>query len=243
MNVRVIACTLVFTSTMFSQSYLSKIIPGFDKLDAPRAVAVSVARTDSSILFTFNGAEFSITQSGDLLEPNITVRKGESVVSQQVLEASPFFPDVECTVVSFDADHNGVNDLFVVFPYGISGRNANVEIIASYFFFPNGSMKFVKLRTYYGDVNLFRDFMHDGQYEFACINYVGSDSVEYDAVNLFSIDQGVFENVTRSAPGFPLFVKRSDSEFTAIKQLPSLLDKNWYLEKPDALLSTNPLLN
>jgi hypothetical protein len=243
MNVRTLVLFLVFSSSLSAQSFLSNVIPGFDALDKPQITKVNVTRTDSSIRFAFHGSEFSITQSGDLVEPLITARKGATAVDRQLLEASPFFPDVECTVVSFDADRNGVNDLFVVFPYGISGRNANIEIIASYFFFPDSSMKFVKLRTYYGDTDLFRDYTHDGRYEFACINYVGEDSVEYDAVNLFSVKDGVFTNISRKTLGFPVFVKRADSESSVIKQLPSPMEKSWYLEKPDALLVNNPLTN
>lgn len=240
---RYLLCTLLCTTTLSAQSYLSQIIPKFESFTTPVLKAVAVARSDSAIQFKFQSADFSIVQSGELVQPLITVRNNGKVVDQELIDASPFFPDAECHVVSFDADHNGVDDLFISFPYGLTGLNSNVDVIAAFFFFPDSSLKFVNLRSYYGGLDLFRDYERDGRYEYACINEVWSGSVEYDAVNLFSLNQGVFANCTRSTPGFPIFVEKADSGPVVVKELPPSITADWYLKRPDVLANTTQASN
>jgi hypothetical protein len=236
MKKRILFLTLVFSSVLFSQSYISRIIPDYQKLDKPAIKTIAVERTNSAIQFTFHSAHFSITQSGDLVQPLITVEQKGKVADKELIDA-------ECTIVSFDADRNGVTDCFIVFPYGLTGSNANVDIVASFFFFPDSSFKFVNLRSYYGDTDLFRDFNHDGRYEYACVNELWSNSVEYDAVNLFSINNGVFTNCTKTTPGFPVIAERTNSGPVILKQLPASITADWYLKRPDVLLNSTEALN
>ena len=243
MKRRFLLLTLLFSSTLFSQSYVRHIIPQYDTFARPHIKAINVERTNSAIQFAFHSTQFSITQSGDLVQPLITVTKNGKIADKELINASPFFPDAECTIVSFDADQNGVTDCFIVFPYGLTGSNVNVDIVASFFFFPDSSFKFVNLRSYYGDTDLFRDFNHDGRFEYACVNELWSNSTEYDAVNLFSIKDGVFSNCTNSTPGFPVFAERTESGPVVLKQLPASIAAEWYLKKPDVLLNSTEALN
>jgi hypothetical protein len=242
-NLQSVILVLLVTTTLSAQSYVSKIIPNFESFKTPAIVGVAVARTDSSIQFKFHSSDFSITQSGELVQPLITVLKNQSVVARQLMHASPFFPDAECKVVSFDADQNGVDDLFIVFPYGLTGEDANVEIAAAFFFFRDSSFKYVCLRSYYGDTDLFRDYNQDGRYEFACINELESGPDVYDAVNLFSIKDGIFTNISKTTVGFPVFVEETTSGPKVVRQLPPSVTGDWFLQKPDVLWGKNEALN
>jgi hypothetical protein len=242
-SVQILGLSLLVSATLFAQSYVSRIIPNFQSLKTPVIRAVTVARSDTSIHFKFHGAEFSITQSGDLVQPLITVQKKRNVLERELINASPFFPDAECKVVAFDADQNGVDDLFIVFPYGLTGEDANVEIAAAFFFFRDSSFKYVCLRSYYGDTDLFRDYNQDGRYEFACINELESGPDVYDAVNLFSIKDGIFTNISKTTVGFPVFVEETTSGPKVVRQLPPSVTGDWFLQKPDVLWGKNEALN
>ena len=243
MKLQIFSLMLFVTTTLSAQNFLSQIIPNFDKLTQPVINTVAVGRTDSSIQFNYHNLDFTITQSGELLRPFITVQRGQSVVERQLLNASPFFPDAECNIVSFDADKNGINDLFIVIPYGLTGRNANVDIIASFFFFPDSSFKYVCLRSYEGDTDLFREYNHDGRLEFACVNELESGATVYDAVNLFSVKNATFTNITKKTPGFPLFVEQTAAGPKVIPKLPPSLAASWFLKSPDVLSSTTQAIN
>lgn len=239
----VLMALLVLSSTGVAQTLVSRIIPDYNALAKPLMTAVRATRTDTSIEFTLHGARFSITQSGDLVQPLITARGQRGTVNRQLINASPFFPDAECRVVTFDADENGVSDLFIVFPYGLTGTAANVDIVAAYFFFPDSSFTFMMLRSYDGDTGLFRDFNHDGRYEYACVNQLWAGTDEYDAVNLFSIRNGQFTNITKNTPGYPVFVERTVSGPVVVKELPAPIAEHWYLKQPDVLVNRAEALN
>jgi hypothetical protein len=233
----------LFGCTAFGQSYIAQLIPGYENLSGPPVKSISVVRTDSAIQFTFHSTGFTISQSGYLVRPLITARRNGRVPDRQLISAAPFFPDAECKIVSFDADQNGVDDLFIVFPYSLTGTNPNIDLIAAYFFFPDSSFKFVRLRSYYGDIDLFRDFNHDGKYEYACINELSSDSMAFDVVNLFAMTDGEFTNITKSTPGFPIVVVRTGSGLRHKGQLPPSIAEQWYLKAPDVLSGTNAVTN
>ena len=177
------------------------------------------------------------------MQPLITARRGGTVLGRYLLPASPFFPDAECRVVSFDADNNGTKDLFFEFPYGLTGENSNVKIIASFFFLSGSHYTFAQLQSFYGSLELFHDFKKDGHVEFACINALWSGADEYDAVNLFSIHNGVVKNVTKTTKGFPIFVKMTGSGPVPVQQLPPALQPQWFLETPDVLTVNSQLMN
>jgi len=243
MNLRSLFLVLLWSTPLLAQSYVSRIIPDYTNLKKPPIRAVKVERTDSAIQFSFHSVRFRITQYGDLVQPLITARKNAAVAERELISASPFFPDAECRIVSFDADGNGVDDLFIVFPYGLTGMNSNVDVIAAFLFFPDSSWKFVNLRSYYGDTDLFRDYTRDGHYEYACINEVQSSTATYDVVNIFSIKDGVFTNTTRNVAGFPAFAEETDSGPVIIKELPPSVTGDWYLKKPDVLTSGKEAMN
>ncbi len=243
MRIQSLLLLFALFSTAFGQRFIARVIPDYNQLTAPHVKVVNVERTDSAIKFTFHSAQFIITQSGDLVQPLITtIRKGQPV-DHQLINAAPFFPDAECTAVSFDADKNGVDDLFLVFPYSLTDVNPNVDVVAAYFFSPDSSFTFVRLRSYYGDIDLFRDFNRDGKFEYACINQVRSNSLEYDIVNVFAMKNGAFSNITSTIPGYPIFVVRTGSGLRRIMQLPAPLANHWYLKEPDVLAGNNSTMN
>ena len=243
MRIQSLILAAVLFSTAFGQRYVAQVIPGYNTLAAPKAKAVNVVRTDSAIQFTFHSTKFRITQSGDLVQPLITATRNGQSDDHRLINAAPFFPDAECTIVSFDADGNGVDDLFLVFPYSLPGISPNVDVVAAYFFFPDSSFKFVTLRSYYGDIDLFRDFNHDGRLEYACINELRSSSLAYNVVNLFAMNEGEFTNITSTTPGFPIFVVRTGSGLRRVKKLPESIANSWYLKEPDVLSGNTPTSN
>jgi hypothetical protein len=221
-----------------AQSVLS-ILPGFSKLAHPRIADVEFATAET--IWTFRFQSYAVeakTNSNDAFDPATVTftdragRRREFSLSYGLLE--PYFG----TVVSFDADQNGLDDLFITSSMvGTSGIGAHAPRIAAFFFYPDSVIRLVELSSFLGDLDLFRDFNGDGKFEFACIKYLGGidggPTNSYYAVNLFALRDTQFVNISLSTPGYPVVLQQLQSGMRVVKAVPEIYKRNVVLGVPD----------
>lgn len=173
-----------------------------------------------------------------------SVRK--RVTHSFLLQNSAFFLH-DPTAFTFDADQNGKNDLFFEWSQnGGTGRGSSAPRIEAFFQDRKGSFRQEQFSSFYGDVNLFRDYDRDGNLDFACIRYEVAPAIpdtglsnKYNciSVNLFSFRNGKLVNISKSKQGWPALVGlRNNGTWRALQNVPDSVRYNtqWlYLKRPN----------
>ena len=110
---------------------------------------------------------------------------------------------------AIDLDGNGHRDLCIVWsPNPSTGIGSNAPRIEAFLQSADDSFRRRQYSSFYGDVDLFRDYDRDGRLDFACIGY---DPVRDTtgrcgrtmSVNLFSFRDGELVNISGEVTGFP----------------------------------------
>ncbi len=193
-------------------------IPGFDSLPKPTLREITPKRTKKGFSWRFASYEVTMTLPKKYFTVTFSLKPPSSTA--QIFDSpfgeNPRFlnPDRNPPkVYSFDADQNGHDDLFVVEKDWVSeGHLGSESPMIHAFFFTDDGIDFRDLCSIGGSVDLFRDFNHDGKYEFACIKYFGRpDSgrgLPHFGINIFGVRKignvSYWGNITDSAPGFPI---------------------------------------
>jgi|GEM_PF-3310045 len=214
-----IVVTVLIAATVRSGSL--ELVEGYDKLAKPemRKVEEFCYDVDDKRLdgwhkracsLHFQGVKFeSVNYPDDNSNSNqkmILSRDGEKLAEVDFGTYYATWGDVRV----FDADQNGLDDIFFAYFWGPKSL-ATTFVIQAYFFFPDSTIRYAELSTDLGTYEYFADFTGDGRWEFMSVSqeycYLDSAQVQRSVcvtANLFSMTDGLFENVSDRVEGFPM---------------------------------------
>jgi hypothetical protein len=191
------------------------IIPEFINLPAPKITPLPYMESCHercgfiSLQFGSFLIEFRDYSQKNSAEHSKVIFTRESKVHQSFDLAYPVEHPVGFDAYSLDVDQNGIADLYcVISPYYSTGIGTAAPRLACFLFQSDGTIDHHDLSSFYGDVDLFRDFNRDGKYEFALIEYsVTTVSNRLFPVHLFALRNGRFVNIQSEVAGFPALVE------------------------------------
>jgi hypothetical protein len=219
-------------STCFSQIPES-VIPNFNNLKAPSCKDFKVNKSKQrEFNCTLDNLRIRIIIPNDEATPCrfvITVG-GKIVYNEQSYTpmTSAWIPKVYLC----DINQDGCDDIFVVgYNYDIyvnQELGSDSPMIYSFLRFKDKPICYNEMSSIGGSIDLFKQYSKDGQFQFACIKFVGrtdnGKGPAYFVINVFQFINCWVQNVTHSVTGFPIYFKMNDSiplrSYETLKSLP-----------------------
>jgi len=213
-------------------SILDSILSDFIKIEIPQAVELAYSSDDFGSIKITDGENLFLIKKRN---------HNKSVINSYLSGIKEefklnYYLDEEYFDGSYLIKPNSQNIyyLFVSYPFLATGSASNIQRIFLLFNSDNKTQYTYELSSFFGSLELLRDFNGNGKLEYACIKLIRYQNADFYVVNFFGgFELGTLKNLSRTDELFaPRVFELADGAIRPIKEIPLFLNEDVYFSEP-----------